>query len=158
MSKPPPADSDKPNDDAPAEKSASSSRSDTFEVSTRLTLNTLKFEILELKAKLFRLDAKVDTIISKVDTILSNTAPRLPCIFCEGDNEDGHRASACPVFPDPISRSFRLRDLNKCIACLAPAHGSCSHKCRSCGGPHHAILCTDRSKQGPSMKRPKPEN
>ncbi|KAK6032748.1 hypothetical protein OSTOST_01056 [Ostertagia ostertagi] len=103
------------------------------------------------KNKIFHLE-------NKIDTILTNTTPRHPCIFCEGDNEDGHRSSACSVFPDPIARSFRLRDLNRCISCLAPAHGQCSNKCRGCGGTHHAILCTERSKQGPPQKRQRLEH
>ncbi|KAK6030033.1 hypothetical protein OSTOST_03841 [Ostertagia ostertagi] len=117
----------------------------------RLTLNLLKYDIQETKNKVFRLE-------NKIDTILTNTTPRHPCIFCEGDNEDGHRSSVCSVFPDPIARSFRLRDLNRCISCLAPAHGQCSNKCRGCGGTHHAILCTERSKQGPPQKRQRLEH
>ncbi|KAK6031593.1 hypothetical protein OSTOST_02253 [Ostertagia ostertagi] len=147
------ASSESPHKDAPADAPglASASHPDTFEVSTRLTLNLLKYDIQETKNKVFRLE-------NKIDTILTNTTPRHPCIFCEGDNEDGHRSSVCSVFPDPIARSFRLRDLNRCISCLAPAHGQCSNKCRGCGGTHHAILCTERSKQGPPQKRQRLEH
>ncbi|KAK6036991.1 hypothetical protein COOONC_25504 [Cooperia oncophora] len=99
-------------EDAPADTPglAAANHPDTFEVSTRLTLNLLKFDIQEIK---------------------NSVSPR---------------------------KSFRLRDLNKCISCLAPAHGQCSNKCRSCGGTHHVILCAERTKQGPSHKRPKLEH
>ncbi|KAK5966535.1 hypothetical protein GCK32_007090 [Trichostrongylus colubriformis] len=139
-------------EDAPADISgvASALHPDTFEVSTRLTLNLLKYDIQEIKNKIFRLDNKIDAVLAK-------NPPRHQCIFCEGNNEDGHRTTACPIFPDAIARSFRLRDLNKCISCLAPTHGNCSHKCRFCGGAHHAMLCSERSKSGPSQKRQKLE-
>ncbi|KAK6762829.1 hypothetical protein RB195_023508 [Necator americanus] len=118
-------------EDAPATGLESALNSDTFEVSTRLTLSLLMSAIQELKDKLLSLE-------SKIDTLLAQLLPRLFCIFCENNNEDGHRFSNCTVFSDAIARSLRLRDLNKCINCLAPAHGQCQHKCRTCGGPHHA--------------------
>lgn len=137
-------------DDAPATGLASALHSDTFEVSTRLTLNLIQSSIKDLQDKLASLD-------SKVDTLLTYTTPRHPCIFCEGDSDDGHRSSTCTAYSDTIARSLRLRDLNKCISCLAAAHGTCQQKCRVCGGNHHAILCSERTRPIQPQKRHRAE-
>ncbi|KAL6731513.1 hypothetical protein Aduo_002368 [Ancylostoma duodenale] len=113
--------------------------SDTFEVS-RLNLNLRKASIKKIQTKFF-------AIGGNVDTVLANSAPRHPCIFSDLSNDNGHRTTICPQHSDPIPRTLRLRNLNKCVSCLAATHGSCNQKCGFVMGditPYCARTALDR--------------